>query len=236
LAPRPNYKELQMSYWGAAVITNLLSVVPILGNDLVYFIWGNFCVENSTLNRFFSLHYLLPMILSGLILLHLSNLHQSASNNPEGFNIAEGDKLPFHPYYISKDLVGFLIAALLFSFFIFYFPNSLGHPDNNIPANPLVTPHSIVPEFYFLPFYAILRAIPNKTLGVVFMFSSILILALLGFGPKRSERSKKYQPLKNFFFFCFAANFLFLLWLGAKPVGEPYVTLAQISTVIYFSY
>jgi ubiquinol-cytochrome c reductase cytochrome b subunit len=165
----------QMSLWGAMVITNLLSVIH---PDLVYFIWGNFTVANSTLSRFFSLHYLLPFTLVALIVLHLLSLHQNASNNPDGLE-SLSDRIRFHPYFTSKDLITFVLFGGLLSFFVFYYPNFLGHPDNYIPANPLVTPHSIVPEFYLLPFYAILRAIPNKTLGVVGMISAILILLLL---------------------------------------------------------
>lgn len=159
----------QMSLWGAMVITNLLSVIH---PDLVYFIWGNFTVANSTLNRFFSLHYLLPFTLVALIVLHLLSLHQNASNNPDGFE-SLSDRVRFHPYFTSKDLITFVLFGAILSLFVFYTPNYLGHPDNYIPANPLVTPHSIVPEFYFLAFYAILRAIPNKTLGVLGMFSAI---------------------------------------------------------------
>jgi ubiquinol-cytochrome c reductase cytochrome b subunit len=222
----------QMSLWGAMVITNLLSVIH---PDLVYFIWGNFTVANSTLNRFFSLHYLLPFTLLALIILHLLSLHQNASNNPDGFE-SLSDRIRFHPYFTSKDFITFVLFGALLSFFVFYFPNYLSHPDNYIPANPLVTPHSIVPEFYFLAFYAILRAIPNKTLGVIGMFSAILILFLLPLSKSTSIRSNRYKPLFRILYFFFIFNFLFLIWLGAKPIYQPYIFLAQISSVFYFAY
>lgn len=221
----------QMSYWGAAVITNLLSVIS---QDLVYLIWGNYSVANSTLNRFFSLHYLLPFLLSGLILLHLLTLHQNASNNPDGLE-SLSERIRFHPYFISKDIVGFFFFFFIFSFMIFYYPHYLGHPDNNIPANPLVTPHSIQPEFYFLPFYAILRAIPNKTLGVLGMFGAILIHLLLPFS-KANLRSNRYKPFLNLLYFFFIFNFLFLMWLGAKPIHQPYILLSQLASLFYFIY
>jgi len=162
----------QKSLWGATVITNLLSALPWIGNDFVLLIWGGFSVDNPTLNRFFSLHYLLPFVLAALVCIHLMALHQDGSNNPEGI-ASTSDRIPFHPYYTSKDLVGFIFLALLLGLFLFYSPNYLGHPDNSIPANPLVTPHSIVPEWYFLPFYAILRAIPSKTGGVIAKFGAL---------------------------------------------------------------
>jgi ubiquinol-cytochrome c reductase cytochrome b subunit len=222
----------QMSLWGAMVITNLLSVIH---PDLVFFIWGNFTVANSTLNRFFSLHYLLPFVLIALVLLHLLSLHQNASNNPDGFE-SLSDRVRFHPYFTSKDLITFVLGGLLLSVFVFYAPNYLGHPDNYIPANPLVTPHSIVPEFYFLAFYAILRAIPNKTLGVLGMFSAILILFALPLSSSNAARSNRYKPLLRILYFLFIFNFLFLIWLGAKPIALPYSLLAQISSVFYFFY
>lgn len=220
-----------MSYWGACVITNLLGVLPG-GEDLVYFIWGSWSVDNATLNRFFSLHYLLPFILTALIILHLISLHQNASNNPDGIS-SKSERIRFHPYYTSKDLVGFFVMALILSYLVFYAPSLLGHPDNNIPANPLVTPHSIVPEWYFLPFYAILRAIPNKTLGVLALFSAILILAFLPLA-QNNIRSSKYSPIFNILWIIFVFNFLFLIWLGAKPISEPYTTISMISSVYYF--
>lgn len=223
----------QMSLWGAVVITNQLSVIS---EDLVYFIWGGFSVANATLNRFFSLHYLLPFLLAGLVLLHLLSLHQNASNNPDAQE-SLGERIKFHPYFTSKDLVGFIVFFLLLAFFVFWYPNYLGHSDNYIAANPLVTPHSIVPEFYLLPFYAILRAIPNKALGVIALFAAIAILAIQPLSSAKSQRGLTYtSPLLKLFYFIFAANFLFLGYLGAKPVHEPYVTQTRISTVIYFGY
>lgn len=222
-----------MSYWGACVITNLLGVLPG-GQDLVNFIWGSWSVSNPTLNRFYSLHYLLPFIQAGLVIQHLISLHQNASNNPEGIS-SLSDRIRFHPYYTSKDVVGFIYLFILFSILIFYFPNYLGHPDNSIPANPLVTPHHIVPEWYFLPFYTILRAIPDKTLGVLALFSAILIFLFLPFS-KNNIRSNRFKPLFKFLWILFIFNFLLLIWLGAKPISEPYVTTARISTIYYFIY
>ncbi|RKO94049.1 cytochrome b/b6, partial [Blyttiomyces helicus] len=191
--------------------------------------------SNATLNRFFSLHYLLPFILAALVCMHLMALHVDASNNPEGI-ASTSDRIRFHPYYTSKDLIGFLFFALLLSVFVFEYPNVLGHPDNSIPANPLVTPHHIVPEWYFLPFYAILRAIPSKIGGVVAMFGALLILFPLAFLPSLGVRSLRYRPLLHLFFWVFVANFVFLLWLGQLPVAEPYVVLSQLSTGLYFVY
>ena len=222
-----------MSYWGACVITNLLGVLPG-GENLVYFIWGGWSVDNATLNRFYSLHYLLPFILAALVILHLLSLHQNASNNPDGIS-SKSDRIRFHPYFTSKDVIGFVVMGLILSYLIFYNPNLLGHPDNNIPANPLVTPHSIVPEWYFLPFYAILRAIPNKTLGVVALFSAIISLGFLPLS-KNNIRSSKYKPIFNILWIIFVFNFLFLIWLGAKPISEPYTTISVISSIYYFLY
>lgn len=225
----------QMSLWGATVITNFFSAIPWLGNDLVTVIWGGFSVDNATLNRFYSLHYLLPFIIAALAVVHLLALHQNASNNPTGIS-STSDRIRFHPYYTSKDLVGFFWMAIALSLLVFFFPNLLGHPDNYIPANSLVTPLSIVPEWYFLPFYAILRAIPDKLFGVIAMFSAIIILFPLSFFSSLNLRSYRYRPLLNILFWFFIANFLFLLWLGAKPIHEPYTSLGLISTVLYFSY
>lgn len=221
----------QMSYWGATVITNLLSALPWVGQDLVYFVWGGFAVDNATLNRFFSLHYLLPFVLMALAALHLLSLHQYGSNNPLSLM---GDRLRFHPYFTSKDLVGFVWLFILLGGLVFFAPNLLGHPDNYQMANPLVTPHSIVPEWYFLPFYAILRAIPNKVLGVVAMLSSILILLALPWFTRL--RLSSSTPLLKLAFWVFVANFFILMWLGAQPIHTPYVELGQVCTVIYFSY
>ena len=225
----------QMSYWGATVITNLFSAIPWIGNELVLLLWGGFSVDAPTLNRFFSLHFLLPFILAALVLMHLMTLHENGSSNPLG--LADNtDRIRFHPYYTSKDLVGFFVLILFLSYFVFYDPAYLGHPDNSIPANSLVTPASIVPEWYFLPFYCILRSIPNKLLGVLAMFGSLLILIPLSLFNTVSLRSNRYKPIFNFIFWIFVFNFFFLLWLGAKPIAAPYTFLGQISTLIYFSY
>ena len=224
-----------MSYWAATVITNQQSALPYVGQDQVKIIWGSFSVDNPTLNRFFSLHYLLPFILLALVCMHLQALHQDASNNPIGIS-SISDRIRFHPYFISKDLVGFVQAGIFFSIIIFYFPNLMGHPDNSIPGNPLVTPHSIVPEWYFLPYYCIQRAIPSKLGGVIAMFGSLLILLPLTFFSSINIRSNRFRPFLNFIFWIFIANFILLLWLGAKPIALPYTTLGLISTSIYFIY
>ena len=225
----------QMSLWGATVITNLFSAIPFIGNDLVLFIYGGPSVGNPTINRFFSLHFLQPFILCAQVVCHLIGLHLYASNNPTGIS-SNTDKIRFHPYFTVKDLVGFFIFALILWFIVFFYPHTLGDAENNIPANPLVTPAHIVPEFYFLPFYAILRSIPDKLAGVIKMFAAILILIPISFIHTQNQRSLRYQPFLAFAFWVFIANFLFLLWLGACPVQEPFITLGQISTVIYFSY
>jgi ubiquinol-cytochrome c reductase cytochrome b subunit len=226
-----------MSFWGATVITNFFSAIPWLGSDLVEVIWGGFSVDGPTLNRFYSLHFLLPFIIAALVCVHLLALHQNiyASNNPDSLT-STSDRVRFHPYYTSKDLVGFFWFLFLLSLFVFYFPNYMGHSDNFIQANPLVTPLSIVPEWYFLPFYAILRAIPNKLLGVIAMFSALLILVPISLLSSVNIRSYRYRPLLHIAFWGFVSNFIFLLWLGGKPINEPYILLGQISTAIYFCY
>jgi len=225
----------QMSLWGATVITNLLSAVPWIGSDLVEFIWGGFSVDNATLTRFLSLHYLLPFILCALAAMHLIALHEHGSNNPLGFT-ANADRIHFHPYYTFKDLVGFFVFFLALALFLFYAPNKLGHPDNYIPANPMSTPASIVPEWYLLPFYAILRAVPDKLLGVVAMLASILILFAMPFLDISRIRSSAFRPLSKLFFWLFVVNFLLLLYLGAQHVEEPWISLGQICTALYFAY
>lgn len=224
-----------MSFWGATVITNLLSAIPWIGKDMVEFIWGGFSVDNATLNRFFSLHYLLPFALAALAVLHTIALHEHGSNNPLGIT-ANTDRIPFHPYYSFKDFVGFFIFFLIVSIFIFYAPNYLGHPDNYIPANPLVTPPSIVPEWYLLPFYTILRSIPDKLGGVIAMFSAMLILLLLPILDKSKIRSNAFKPINKFFFWLFVANFFLLGWIGGNHAEEPFITIGQVCTAFYFSY
>ena len=236
----------QMSLWGATVITNLLSAVPFIGDHLVLFIWGGFSVDNATLNRFFSLHYLLPFLLLALVVLHLMALHNDSSNNPEGI-ASTADRIRFHPYFTSKDLVGFFLMAILLLSLVFYAPNYFVHPDNSITANALLTPHSIVPEWYFLPFYAILRAIPNKVLGVVAMGSALLILllpiplhltALNQSLPRQLSlsniKSNRLRPLQQLLFCTFSGNLLLLLWIGARPIAQPFILLGQLATFIYF--
>ena len=223
----------QMSFWGATVITNLFSAVPFIGSSIVEWLWGGFCVSNATLNRFFSLHYLMPFVIAGLAIVHLSLLHKDGSNNPlgSGTNV---DTVSFYPYFYTKDLFSFLILVTLFSFFVVYFPNALGHADNYIPANPLSTPAHIVPEWYFLPFYAILRSIPDKLGGVVAMIGAILILLLLPFINTSKIRSSKFRPIFSVAYWFFAANFLLLGWIGQKPVESPYIEVGMLSTAFYF--
>lgn len=225
----------QMSFWGATVITNMLSAIPYVGTDLVYFVWGGFSVDNPTLNRFFSLHFLLPFLLAALAIIHLLFLHVHGSNNPLGIS-SNMDKLPLHPYYSYKDYFGFIIFGIFFSFILFFFPNLLGHSDNYIPANPLVTPEHIVPEWYFLPFYAILRSIPDKLGGVLAMVGAILILLTLPFFNISLIRSSYFRPIWKILFWLFVANFLLLGWIGGNPVEYPYVLIGQILTISYFMY
>lgn len=225
----------QMSFWGATVITNMLSAIPWVGTDLVQYVWGGFSIDNATLNRFFSLHYLLPFIIAALVLVHLMALHEHGSNNPTGLG-SNTDKVTFHPYFTYKDLFGFIIFLVIFCYFVFFNPNYLGHPDNYIPANPLVTPSHIVPEWYFLPFYAILRSIPNKLGGVLAMVGAILILLILPFVHISDIRSATFRPLFKIFFWLFIADVLLLGWIGGQPVEDPYVFIGQLATIFYFSY
>jgi len=225
----------QMSFWGATVITNMLSAIPYIGTDLVYFVWGGFSVDNPTLNRFFSLHFLLPFLLAALAIIHIIFLHVHGSNNPLGIS-SNMDKLPIHPYYAYKDYFGFIIFGIIFSFILFFYPNLLGHSDNYIPANPLVTPEHIVPEWYFLPFYAILRSIPDKLGGVLGMIGAILILLTLPILNISLIRSSYFRPIWKILFWLFVANFILLGWIGGNPVEYPYVLIGQILTITYFMY
>ncbi|MBI1274662.1 cytochrome b [bacterium] len=207
----------QMSFWGATVITNLFSAVPLVGEHIVTWLWGGFSVDNPTLNRFFSLHYLLPFIIFALVALHVVALHIHGSSNPTGVEIKSNkDSIPFHPYYTVKDLFGFGIFFLVFMAFVFYYPNVLGHPDNYIPADPMVTPAHIVPEWYFLPFYAILRAIPNKLGGVVAMISAILILFVIPWLDRSPVRSSSYRPMYRIFFWLLVVTGLVLGYAGSQ--------------------
>nr|AGH24383.1 apocytochrome b [Reclinomonas americana ATCC 50283] len=225
----------QMSFWGATVITNLASAVPYIGEHIVHWLWGGFSVDNATLNRFFSLHYLLPFVIAGLVGLHLVVLHEDGSNNPLGID-SKVDKVPFYPYYYVKDLFGIVVFGLFFSVFVFFYPNLLGHPDNYIEANPLVTPPHIVPEWYFLPFYAILRSIPNKLLGVVAMLVSILILIALPFLNTSEVRSSQFRPIHRKLFWLFFVDCVILGWIGGNVPETPYLEIGQIATVFYFAY
>lgn len=225
----------QMSFWGATVITNFVSAIPYIGNDIVQWIWGGFSVSNATLNRFFSLHYLFPFILAGLVIIHLVLLHESGSNSPVGLN-PNSDKIPFHTYFTTKDAYGFVLLLLLLSVLVFYIPNVLGDPENFIKANPLVTPVHIMPEWYFLFAYAILRAIPNKLGGVIALVLSIVILAILPIIHTSKLKSLSFRPIGKIFYWLFMANFLLLTWIGSKPVEEPFIFIGQISSVFYFSY
>jgi ubiquinol-cytochrome c reductase cytochrome b subunit len=227
----------QMSFWGATVITNLFSAIPLVGQDIVIWLWGGFSVDNPTLNRFFSLHYLLPFVIVGVVFLHVAALHITGSNNPLGIEPkGPQDTLPFHPYYTIKDSVGMVAYFAVFAFLVFFMPNYLGHPDNYIPANPLSTPAHIVPEWYFLPFYAILRAVPDKLGGVVLMFGSIAILFVLPWLDTSKVRSMRFRPIARIFLLLWTINFFVLMWVGAKPAEGHYVLIAQIATVVYFAY
>nr|YP_004123299.1 cytochrome b [Oscarella lobularis]YP_004123641.1 cytochrome b [Oscarella tuberculata]ADO51386.1 apocytochrome b [Oscarella tuberculata]ADO51500.1 apocytochrome b [Oscarella lobularis] len=225
----------QMSFWAATVITNFLSAIPYVGNDIVEWVWGGYSVSNATLNRFYSLHYLLPFILAALALIHIFLLHEEGSNNPIGVR-GDIDVIPFHPYYTFKDLYGWILMVILLTVLVFFAPNLLGDAENFKQANPLVTPVHIRPEWYFLFAYAILRSIPNKLGGVLALFASILILFLLPVLHKSLLRGLTFRPLGKLFFWIFVANFLVLTWIGGEPVEDPYVLIGQISSIIYFAY
>jgi ubiquinol-cytochrome c reductase cytochrome b subunit len=244
----------QMSFWGATVITNLLGAFPVVGPAITSWLWGGFSVDAPTLNRFFSLHYLLPFVIAGLVALHIWALHVPGNNNPVGINLrSKEDMVPFHPYYTVKDGFGIMVFLILFAFFVFYQPNILGHADNYIPANPLVTPSHIVPEWYFLPFYAMLRAIPDKLMGVLVMFGSLGLLFVLPWLDTSKVRSMRYRPTIRWFFFIFVAVCILLGWCGAQLPDDPvipakvgfqlfdaninsYVWLSRILTLYYFAY
>jgi ubiquinol-cytochrome c reductase cytochrome b subunit len=227
----------QMSFWGAKVITNLFSAVPLVGEDIVIWLWGGYSVDNPTLNRFFALHFLLPFVILGIVIVHVIALHVHGSSNPTGVEIkSEKDSIPFHPYYTVKDFVGIGVFFLIFFGFVFFAPNTLGHPDNYTPANPLVTPAHIVPEWYFLPFYAILRAIPDKLGGVIMMFGAILILFALPWLDRSPVRSGAYRPLFKVFTCLLFIDFGILMYLGGMPPEEPFVTISQICTAWYFAH
>lgn len=225
----------QMSFWAATVITNLFSAIPVIGESIVQWIWGGFSVNNATLNRFFSLHYLFPFVIAGAVLLHLAILHEYGSNNPLGFD-SKVDTISFYPYFYVKDLFGFCIFMVIFGSFVFFAPNVLGHPDNYVQANPMVTPAHIVPEWYFLPFYAILRSIPDKLGGVICMGLSLVVLIILPYLNTSRVRSAVFRPLYRKLFWWFFVNCLILGWIGQKVVEYPYVEIGQIATIFYFLY
>ena len=224
-----------MSLWGATVITNLLSAIPVFGQDIVELIWGGFSVSNATLNRFFSLHFLLPFVLAALVVGHLLALHTHGSNNPNGIS-NNGDRYPMHPYFTFKDLVTIFFFFLILSIIVFYYPNLLGHSDNYIPANPMQTPASIVPEWYLLAFYAILRSIPNKLLGVMAMFGSLLILLTLPGTDVSRVRGSTHRPSLKFANLCLFADFSILTWIGSQHPVTPYVEIGQFATLFYFAW
>lgn len=245
----------QMSFWGATVITNLFSPIPFIGEDIRTLLLGGYSVDNAALNRFFALHYLLPFVILGLVVIHLIALHTHGSNNPTGVEPkSKKDTIPFHPFYTIKDFVGFGVFFLVFFYFVFYYPNTLGHPDNYIPADPLVTPAHIVPEWYFLPYYAILRAVPDiiipgteiilissKLAGVLAMFGSILILFILPWLDRHPVRSGRYRPMFKWFFWLFIVNAIVLGYMGASSadgtiLGISNVVISQVATVYYFAY
>jgi len=226
----------QMSFWGATVITNLFSAVPLVGESITTWLWGGYAVGNPTLTRFFSLHYLLPFIILGLVILHIWALHVPGNNNPVGIEIKKPSKdtVPFHPYITIKDLFALLLFLIIFSGFIFFSPNILGHPDNYIPANPLVTPTHIVPEWYLLPFYAILRSVPDKLGGVLLLFASLFILIALPWLDRSKVRSAIFRPIYKNFFWLLILDVLVLGYMGAMPAEGVYLLIARIATGYYF--
>jgi ubiquinol-cytochrome c reductase cytochrome b subunit len=223
----------QMSLWGATVITSLASAIPIVGDTIVTWLWGGFSVDNATLNRFYSLHYLLPFLIAGASIVHIAALHQYGSNNPLGVNGAV-DKVRFHPYFTYKDVVGWVGFAWFFSIFVFFYPNLLGHPDNYINANPMSTPAHIVPEWYLLVFYAILRSVPNKLGGIVVMGLVFVALFLLPFINTSPIRSSNFRPIYKKCFWLFVADCFLLAWIGSRPVETPYIEVGQILTLYFF--
>nr|YP_010022522.1 cytochrome b [Paratoacris reticulipennis]QON98945.1 cytochrome b [Paratoacris reticulipennis] len=225
----------QMSFWGATVITNLLSAIPYLGTDLVQWVWGGFAVDNATLNRFFTFHFVLPFIIAAMAGIHLFFLHQTGSNNPLGMN-SDVEKIPFHPYFTFKDSITFIVTMSLLMMLCLTSPYLLGDPDNFIPANPLVTPVHIQPEWYFLFAYAILRSIPNKLGGVIALFLSISILMILPFYNKTPFRGIQFYPINQILFWVMVVVVCLLTWIGKRPVEEPYILTGQILTIIYFLY
>ena len=228
----------QMSFWGATVITNLFSAIPLVGDSITTWLWGGYSVDNPTLTRFFSLHYLFPFLILGLVILHIWALHVPGNNNPIGIDIKKPSKdtVPFHPYIVIKDLFALLIFLIIFAFFVFFSPNILGHADNYIEANPLVTPAHIVPEWYLLPFYAILRSVPDKLLGVIAMFAAIFVLVILPWLDTSKVRSTVFRPIYKQFYWFLVADVLILGYVGAMPAEGLYLLIARVATAYYFAH
>nr|AAD43898.1 cytochrome b [Microtus montanus] len=224
----------QMSFWGATVITNLLSAIPYIGTTLVEWIWGGFSVDKATLTRFFAFHFILPFIITALVLVHLLFLHETGSNNPTGLN-SDADKIPFHPYYTVKDFLGVLILLMAFMILTLFFPDILGDPDNYTPANPLNTPPHIKPEWYFLFAYAILRSIPNKLGGVLALILSILILALMPLLHTSKQRALTFRPITQTMYWILVADLFILTWIGGQPVEYPFIIIGQAASIAYFA-
>ncbi|MBA1141302.1 cytochrome b [Mesorhizobium neociceri] len=225
----------QMGFWGATVITNLFSAIPVVGESIVTWLWGGFSVDNPTLQRFYALHYLLPFVIVGVVMLHLVALHRHGSNNPLGIDRnGSGDSIPFHPYYTVKDLLGLAAFLLVFAFFVFYLPNYLNSADAFIPANPLRTPAEVVPQWYFLPFYAILRSIPNKLAGVIAMFSAVAVLFILPWLDTSKVRSARFRPIYKWVFWLLVIDVIALGWVGANKPEGLFVLIGRVGTFYYF--
>ncbi len=225
----------QISYWAATVITNFLTALPVVGQLLVRWVWGGYSVGGPTLTRFYALHYLLPWVILVLVFFHIYLLHKTGSGNPHGFERGIDDE-PFYPYYIIKDIYAILLFFIAFSVVVFFYPNALGHPDNYVPANPLVTPSHIVPEWYFLPFYTILRSIPNKLFGVCAILFAIISIGLVPFAQRPNIRSIEFRPSSRFFFWWLLACCVILAWIGSQTAKYPYVGIGQYATTFYFLY
>ena len=225
----------QMSFWAATVITNFFTAFPIVGDKIVTLLWGGFSVDNATLNRFFSLHYLLPFAITGIVIVHLAVVHQDGSNNPLGIS-SNTDKISFYPYFVIKDVLSLIALLSFFGYFVYFSPNTLGHTDNYIAGNPMVTPAHIVPEWYFLPAYAILRSIPNKLIGVLALFAAILVLFVLPLVSTSEVRSSLYRPLHQKFFWLLVIDYILLGYLGQQLPERPFIEIGQVASLYYFSY